>query len=229
MMQEGWAERPVVLFDFDGTVADTAPGVLRIARLALERAGKAVPDERTMLLMVGPPLEEGFRLVGARDAAEAAALTADYRVLFDELLTVDDYPVFPGMRALLAGLRAQGRRLAIATSRMEDTATRMVGELGLLDTFEAVCGRVPGVRYSKAESIAAALGALGAAPSEALMVGDRHHDVEGARELGIPCIGIYSGGARAGEHEAAGAVAAAHDVSELAALLGCPTDSAAVR
>lgn len=219
MTTSDFASRPVILFDFDGTVADTAPGVLRIASMVMERAGRPVPDRQTMLLMVGPPLEEGFRLVGARDEEEAAAWTAEYRVLFDEILTPADYPVYPGMRELLEGLRAQGRRLAVATSRMEVTARRMIGELGL-DEFDAICGRVPGVRYSKAESIAAALDALGARADEAVMVGDRHHDVEGAAELGIPCIGIYSGGAVPGEHEAAGAVAVVHSVAELSELLG---------
>ena len=89
-----------------------------------------------------------------------------------------------------------------------------------LTQFEAVIGRVHGVRYSKAESIEGALQALRVPARDAVMVGDRMHDVIGAREWEIPCIGLYSGAAYPGELEEAGAVATGHFVKELAQLLG---------
>lgn len=213
------AERPVVLFDLDGTVVDTQGAILRVASRVLAERGYPEPDPQDLLPMVGPPLEEGFMLVAGVDREEAVSLADAYRALFDEIVVPDDYPPLPGMRALLDALAASGRALAVATSRMEDTARTMVREQGLTQ-FCAVRGRVPGVRYRKAESIAAALDALGASASEAVMVGDRKHDVEGARELGMPCIGLYSGAAEPGEHERAGAAAVARDAGGLARLLG---------
>ena len=217
-MSVPFTSRPVVLFDFDGTVVDTQPAILRVAMRVIERHGLPVPTVEQMLPMVGPPLEEGFMLVAGVGREEATVLAAEYRELFEEMVTPPDYPVFPGMRELLDALVADGRRLAVATSRMEDTARKMVAGQGL-DQFAAVCGRVPGVRYHKSESIAAALEALGASAEDAVMVGDRKNDVEGAAALGIPCIGIYNGAAEPGEHEAAGAVATVRSAAELQRLL----------
>ena len=141
----------------------------------------------------------------------------EYRAFFDEL-GPEEYPVFDGIPALLDGLAAQGHHLAVATSRMEAKCIDMVGELGLCQ-FEAVVGmNPPQGREIKADSIRDALTALGACADDAVMVGDRFNDVEGAHAMGVPCIGIYSGAAAPGEHEAAGAEAVVHSVAELAKL-----------
>ena len=217
------ASRPVVLFDFDGTVVDSQRGILRVASEIIRRRGLLQPSHERMLLMVGPPLEEGFSLVCGVDAPTALEMAGEYRRLFDEILRPDDYPVFPGMRELIDAIVASGRRVAVATSRMEDTAQRMVAEQRLTQ-FSAVCGRVAGLRDTKADSIRAALAALGAAPEDAVMVGDRENDDLGAREAGVPCIGIYNGAAKPGEHEAAGAAVAVHSVGDLARVLGVASE-----
>lgn len=207
------ADYPVVLFDFDGTVSNTIPAILRVATEVLARHCVQVERDR-MLLMIGPPLEEGFKLIGGVSEEDALAYAAEYRALFDEIITPDDYPVLPGVVELLDVLNAQGKRLAIATSRIEATTRRMVGNLGL-DQFEAIAGRIIGVRYSKTESIQAALDMLGVDASQAVMVGDRFYDVEGAAALDVPCVGVYTGAAAPGELEAAGAVAVAQGTEEL--------------
>lgn len=212
------ADYPVVLFDFDGTVADTVPAILRVATETLARHGISVPRER-MLLMVGPPLEEGFKLISGVSEEDAIAFAAEYRKLFDEILEPADYPVMPGIVELLDALNAKGKRLAIATSRIEAVTCRMAEYLGL-DQFEAIAGRVIGTRYSKTESIQAALDMLGVDASQAIMVGDRFYDVEGAAALGIPCVGVYTGAAAQGELEQAGALVTVHGTEELATLFG---------
>ena len=209
---------PVVLFDFDGTVADTQPAIFRCAQDVLRKHGYECDPER-MRLMIGPPLEEGFSLVSAMGSEEALQCAEEYRELFHATVTPDEFPLMPGMRELLDGLVASGRRIAVGTSRMEDSARAMVEALGL-DQFEAVVGRVHGVRYSKAESIEGALMALRASAHDTVMVGDRMHDVIGAADWEIPCIGFYSGAAHPGELEDAGAVATCRSVPELASLLG---------
>lgn len=218
-MIEKLRDRPVVIFDFDGTVVDTQSAILSTAARTLVEHGYPEPAAADLLPIVGPPLEEGFMLVAGVEYEEACELMAAYRAIFEATVKPADCPPLPGMRELLDGLKASGRRLAVATSRMEETAKVMARAQGL-DQFSAIRGRVPGLRSTKAESIAAALEALGAHAEDALMVGDRRHDVEGAAELGMPCIGIYGGAAAPGEHERAGAAAIAHGTAELAALLG---------
>ena len=212
-------QRPVVLFDFDGTVADTSRAVFISTRKTLHARGLTDDEIGDLRRMVGPPLRESFHDFWDFSREESEVLCDEYRAFFNEL-TAEDYPVFDGMRELLDGLKSEGRRLAIATSRMEDKAREMVAELKL-GQFECVVGmNPPEGRCVKADSIRDALAVLGARPEEAVMVGDRRHDVEGAHAQGVPCIGIYAGAALPGEHEGTGAEAVVHSIDELAALFG---------
>ena len=203
-------ERPIVLFDFDGTVADTGRAVMTSTRKTLAARGFSDAQMGDLRRMIGPPLWKSFHdFYGfSRD---------EYRAFFDEL-GPEEYPVFDGIPELLDGLAAQGKRMAVATSRMEAKCIDMVHELGLCQ-FKAVVGmNPPQGRETKADSVRDALAALGATADEAVMIGDRFNDVEGAHAMGVPCIGIYSGAAAPGEHEAAGADAVVHSVAELAKL-----------
>lgn len=212
------ASKPVVLFDFDGTVADTQPAIFRSVREVLSRRGYDLSDDQLRPL-IGPPLEEGIRLVCDIDADGAREVAIEYRALFERTVTADEIPVFPGMRELLDALRSRGRRIAVATSRIESATKDLIAMLGVTQ-FHAIADRVQGVRYSKAESISAALDLLDASPDQAVMIGDRKYDVLGAAALGIPCIGLYSGAAEDGELEGAGAVAVCRSIDEIASLLG---------
>lgn len=219
----GWrdsplASRPVVLFDFDGTLANTQPAIMRVVSEVLARRDIFL-TEAQMLPLIGPPLEDGIRMVSNVGEDEALRIAAEYRELFAQTVTAVDIPLFPGTVELLDALAAAGKRMAVATSRLEASTMELLDDLGVTH-FEAVCGRVPGVRQTKAESIAAALAVLGARPEDAVMVGDRMYDVLGATELGIPCIGVYSGAAAPGEHEEARAAAVCSDMFEVARVLG---------
>lgn len=219
MEQTDIGQRPVVLFDFDGTIADTSRAVFISARKTLHARGLTDDEIGDLGRMVGPPLRESFHDFWGFTREESEVLCEEYRAFFNEL-TAEDYPVFDGMRELLDELRARDRRMAVATSRMEDKAREMLVELGL-DQFEFVVGmNPPEGRCVKADSIRDALALLGARPDESVMVGDRRHDVEGAHEQGVPCIGIYAGAAVPGEHEEAGAECVVHSVDELARAFG---------
>ncbi len=219
MQKIDFGQRPVVLFDFDGTVVDTSQAVFISTRKTLHARGFSDEEIGDLRRMVGPPLRESFHDFWGFSREESEVLCEEYREHFNHL-TAEDYPVFPGMRELLEALRAEGKRMAIATSRMEGKAQEMLAELGL-DQFEFVVGmNPPEGRCVKADSIRDALRLLGAGPEDAVMVGDRRHDVEGAHALSVPCIGIYAGAALPGEHEEAGAELAVHSVAELAAAFG---------
>lgn len=211
-------ERPVVLFDFDGTLANTQPAIMRTVGTVLARHGYELSEEQ-MLPLIGPPLEIGVRLVTDVDEQEAQVIADEYRALFERTVTLADIPLFPRTAELLDALVASGRRVAVATSRIEASTRDLIDALGVTQ-FEFVAGRIPGFRETKAASIAAALEALGATAADAVMVGDRMYDVRGAAELGIPCIGIYSGAAVPGELEGAGAVAVCEDMAGVGRVLG---------
>lgn len=211
------AERPVVLFDFDGTLADTRPAVMRCLRLTLEECGYDAAAQGDLGKMYGPPLTDGFEELLGCAHDEARELTAVYRRIFSAEIGPADYPAYPGVSELLRALSAEGRRIAIATSRLEASVLEMLAHLDL-PPFDAVAGRLEPGRHSKADCIRAALAMLGAAPDEAVHVGDRVHDVEGAAEVGLPCIGVTHGDEEAAA-ELAGAAVVCRDAAELAAVL----------
>ena len=210
---------PVVLFDFDGTIADTAPAIKRVARKTLKRHG-IEPKKKQLRHLVGPPLTDGFRDIFGVSQEEAEQLTAEYRELCKTEVRLKDYPPFEGMPELLRDLKAEGRRLGVASSRNEVSAIPMLEGLGLADCFETIVGGLDDERDTKAECIQEALERMDVQASDAVMVGDRFHDVEGAHAVGVPCIGIYTGTCEEGELEDAGADAVARSVPELREILG---------
>ena len=215
-----------VLFDLDGTLSDSAPGILASLRHAFAVNGIPPMDERTERVVLGPPFYESLPpLIGD---VPLESVIAAYRERYGAG-GMFDTAVFPGVAALVTDLHAAGYRLAIATSKPEHYAEPIVEHLGLRECFELVGGdALDGSRGTKALVIADVLRRLGEPdPSEVLMIGDRRHDVEGAREHGIACAGVRWGYALPGELEAAAPWTICAAPAELAALLGVDRDAAA--
>ncbi len=208
-----------VLFDFDGTLVDTGPAVIAVASQALEACGYDLDAVGDLHQLIGPPLPDGFMLVANIDRKAATQLVDTYRALFNEQVKPGDYPPFPGIRELLEALKAQGTPIAVATSRLDETARAMIAELDV-PPFDVIAGRLEPGRATKADCIRACLDALACDPADAVMVGDRRFDVEGAHELGLPCIGVGRDEQGRAELTEAGADAVCCDTYELAALLG---------
>ena len=163
-------ERPIVLFDFDGTVADTGRAVMTSTRKALAARGFSEAQMGDLRRMIGPPLWKSFHDFYGFSREESLVVADEYRAFFDEL-GPEEYPVFDGIPELLDGLVAQGKRLAVATSRMEAKCIDMVHELGL-SQFEAVAGMNPlQGRETKADSVRDALAELGLTACDAVMIG----------------------------------------------------------
>ena len=217
--EAGHADRTAVLFDFDGTIVDTGPSVIRCAKHALAERGWSLDEVGDLRLLIGPPLPEGFRQVTGADEAEAEALVESYRLYFDEAVTAADYPPFPGMCELMEDLSAAGRKVGIATSRLEHRAIAMA-KAAELPRADVLAGRVEPHRLTKAGAIRACLKQLGLSPRDAVMVGDRRNDVEGAHEVGLPCIGVWHDGDGRLELEEAGADRLCHGADELRDALG---------
>lgn len=213
--------RPV-LFDLDGTLADSAPGITAAINATLRGLGAPEVPAADLLASIGPPLHETFgRLLIDREltSAEIEDVVADYRRRYAAGMVAGSVP-YEGVRELLSALRDQGRVLAVATSKAQSLAQALLDGHDLSAPFAAICGPVPPARETKTQTISKALAALGPRADGAVMVGDRHHDIRGAVENGVPAIGVLYGFGARDELEMAGADAIAADVSQLARLLG---------
>ncbi|MEZ0363430.1 HAD-IA family hydrolase [Mycobacterium sp. pUA109] len=209
----------LVIFDLDGTLTDSASGIVASFRHALQHVGAAVPDGDLAATLVGPPMHHTLAGLGLGERTEAAvaAYRADYTSRGWAMNSV-----FDGIAPLLADLRAAGVRLAVATSKAEPTARRILAHFGLDDHFEVVAGAsVDGARAAKADVLAHALAQLAPLPERVLMVGDRAHDVAGAACHGIDTVVVGWGYGQAdfadGGHHAVTHVAS---VAELREVLG---------
>jgi phosphoglycolate phosphatase-like HAD superfamily hydrolase len=176
----------LVIFDLDGTLTDSASGIVASFRHALGEVGAVVPDGDLTQMIVGPPMHVTLAAMGLGDRADEAI--AAYRADYTTRGWLMNY-LFDGIPALLADLQDAGVRLAVATSKAEPTARRIITHFGLDDHFEVIAGAsVDGVRSSKADVVAHALAQLEPLPPRVLMVGDRKHDVEGAAAHGIDTV-----------------------------------------
>ena len=137
----GLERKPVVLFDFDGTIADTSKAIIHMARETLEARGYDVDALGDLHALIGPPLFDGFADLCHVPRETAIEITHEYRARFEAEVTADDYPAMPGVRELLRALSDRGTRLGVATSRLEGPAREMIRSLDL-PPFEAVVGRL---------------------------------------------------------------------------------------
>jgi phosphoglycolate phosphatase len=184
------ADAPVALFDLDGTLVDSAPGIIRCLALTLRHYGADVPPDARLRGAVGPPVPETLQRLTGFDAERTAEVVAYYRRLYLQR-GIEESSVFPGVREMLDGLRSAGLRLVVATSKRRSHAVAILELHGLAAAFEAVCGANEDESGSaKAEVMARALAAVrdaGTLPRP-IMVGDRSHDVAGARAHDLPAL-----------------------------------------
>jgi phosphoglycolate phosphatase len=207
----------IVLFDLDGTISDSARGILASLRHAFAVNGLPPLDQLTARSLLGPPFYESLPpLLG--DVPFAAVHRA-YKDHHDAGACFDT-ACYPGIEVLLRSL-CRSARVALATSKPEYRAVQIIEHLGLTGCFEVIGGDTDdGRRCTKALVVGDVLRRLGDPdPATVVMVGDRRHDVEGARAHGIDCIGVGWGYAAVGELAAAGARTIVADVAELASLL----------
>jgi phosphoglycolate phosphatase len=198
--------RRLVLFDMDGTLVDSTPGIWASIRFAAAELGLPAPTPGQLRSMVGPPLQDGFAAAFGLRGGDVDRAVAAYRRHY-AAGALYDAEVYPGISGLLSALAAGGAVLAVATSKPEPFAVRVLAHTGLLGAFSSVHGAtLDGAVRHKEQVVAAALAAYpdGERP---VLVGDRSHDVLGARAHGLPCIGAGWGPAPPGELAAAGAAA----------------------
>ncbi|MEO6534143.1 MAG: HAD hydrolase-like protein [Pseudolysinimonas sp.] len=210
-----------VLFDLDGTIVDSAPGITATLAYTFEQLSLPVPTPAELLAWVGPPILDSFRDLAGFDAELSQRALEIYRQKY-LAVGVYDAALYPGVAEVLHAIHAAGISLSLATSKPETPARAVLTHFGLLGPFDELTGASDDeVRSAKRDVVEEALRRLeagGADLSSTVLVGDRHHDVEGAAHHGVPTIFVTWGyGSRA---EAAGAIAIAENAAELKALLG---------
>lgn len=213
---------PLVLLDLDGTLTDSAPGIVSSVAHAYRALGLPVPSASTLRSFVGPPITVSFLAHGVAPDRLTEAVAA-YRAAFTAEGMYDN-SLFPGILEAVARLRAAGCTLAVATSKPEVYARPICERFGITPLVDGVYGApLDDVPSTKATVIAHALAELGPdrvpGPERTIMVGDREHDVLGAAEHGIECVGVTWGYAQPGELVAAGAVELVDDIAALAAVV----------
>lgn len=194
----------IILFDLDGTLTDSGPGIMKAGQYAL-RAFGIERDWRELSFFVGPPLSETFARFVRAENVDAAV--AKFREYYQQDGWLDNAP-YPGIPTLLAHLKSEGKRLFVATSKLDTMAERILEHFGLAPYFDAICGAPEGDREAgkKVNVVKAALKAAGCDDlSRAVMVGDREHDVIGAHLAGLDVIGVLYGYGSREELTAAGA------------------------
>lgn len=214
-----------VLFDLDGTLTDSAPGIIGSTRETLRRLNaedgveRPIPAASELGWIVGPPLRDSFARLGG--AANVDRMLELYRERYEEIGMFEN-KVYPGVVAALEALTARGERLLVATSKRQIDAKIIVEHFGLGPYFDGVYGAQPDGRGAlKSEVIAAAIagGDLGRT-KRIVMIGDRQHDALGARAVGIPAIGAlwgYGGRAELAEAGADPIIASPHEIPDAVA------------
>ena len=209
----------IVLFDLDGTVWDSEPGIIGCMEHAFAALGLPVPPREVLASNVGPPLHEMLLDVGV-PAELVDDGVAHYRERYRTWGAFRAEP-YAGMPELLAELAGTELRLVTATSKGEGPTRLMLDHFELRAHFELVgAATMDQTATTKEQVIARTLAALGDPdPSECLMVGDRHYDVLGAAAHGIDCVGVSWGYGSGTELVDAGARTVVHSPAELRAVL----------
>ncbi|MFY1053186.1 HAD family hydrolase [Ectopseudomonas khazarica] len=186
-----------VLFDLDGTLTDPREGITRSVQFALAKLGIDEPDLAALEHFIGPPLLQCFMASYGLDEATAWQAVNHYRERF-KVTGLYENRMFAGVPSLLDALQAQGRTLYIATSKPTVFAEEIARHFGFDRYFKRIYGsELDGTRTNKVELLAHLLESEDLAPGAALMIGDRKHDLIGARSNGVQAVAVgYGFGSR---------------------------------
>lgn len=205
------------LFDLDGTLVDSEPGITACIRHAFDRLGVAAPVN--LKPWIGPPLRHSFAPYLDGNSARIEAAVAAYHERF-AAEGWREYAVYPGIGDVVEALHAAGHQLAIVTGKPVEHATPIVHSLPFGAAFARIYGPLPTTaRSEKATMIARALTDFSSNAASAVMIGDRHFDIDGALANRVRGIGVLWGFGSRDELTNAGAKTLAATPAELMAAL----------
>lgn len=203
------------LMDLDGTISDPKEGITKSVAYALNYYGIQVENLDTLEKFIGPPLSDSFQDFYGFDREKSLEAVEKYREYFKDK-GIFENELYPGMEHLLKTITEQGGKIVLATSKPEVFAKRILEYFQISEYFTFAAGStLDTTRNKKADVIRYALDTLGITPEEAVMIGDREHDVIGAKKNGMECIGVLFGYGDREELETAGADVIVETVEEL--------------
>ncbi|SHG09963.1 phosphoglycolate phosphatase [Kaistia soli DSM 19436] len=206
---------PTALFDLDGTLTDPYPGISGSILYAIDKLGRPPVDEITLRAAIGPPLEASFAAMLGGDPLLAKEALAHYRDRYAPIGLYEN-KVFDGIPEMLANLKNVGVQLFVASSKPRLFCERIIEHFGLGSFFVRVHGsEMDGTRSNKADLITHVLESEAIDRSRCVMIGDRRHDIDGARKNGIKVIAVGWGYGSAEEFEETPPDLIVHDVPAL--------------
>ncbi|MGO3146419.1 MAG: HAD hydrolase-like protein [Leucobacter sp.] len=212
-----------ILWDVDGTIADASRGIFARINTVLAAYGRPVPEVASLSSWIGPPLLESFEFRGGLPADQAVAALAVYRALSAEQGHTTAVDLYPGVPKLVRDVRAAGIPQSTASTKPEAQVRSILDHFELLPEFTAISGARSGPeghfdgKSYVVEQALARLAAAGADISNPVLIGDRHYDVEGGAEHGVPVI--FVGWGFGDDAEAEGAIHRVATPEELRALI----------
>ena len=210
-----------IFFDLDGTLTDPQEGITNCVKYALEYYGIHETDYAKLMRFIGPPLVYSFSEYYGFDEKKSLEAVEKYRERFSTIGLFEN-KVYDGVYGMLQKLTDSGHVLVLATSKPKVFADRIMAKYRLRPYFKLICGsELDGTRNDKNEVIEYAIEKLGCPRESVIMVGDRKHDIIGAKQCSVASCGVRFGYAEEGELEEAGADLVVHNVEELGcALMG---------
>ena len=207
-----------ILFDLDGTLTDSGPGIMNGFEYALGKMGIEIPDRSSLRKFVGPPLGDSFEKTLGFSPEDAAKGIAFYREYYADK-GVYENDVYPGVFELLDKLKASGKKMIVATTKAELMANVVMDHFGLRKYFDLMVASNNTDRKNKIDVLKYAIENGGVDVEKAVMIGDRFYDVTGASHFGIDSVGVLYGYGSRQELEDAGATYIAETVENLSEIL----------
>ena len=185
----------VILFDLDGTLTESGEGIINCVQYALEKLGKKEEHPENLQCFIGPPLKEQFMKYAGFDKKTAEKAIEFYRERYTEKGMFEN-TVYPGVEETLSELKRRGYRLAVASAKPAFYVTQIMDHFNLSQYFEVIAGTdLNGPKITKSQVIEEALEKMNLSDhrDQVIMVGDREHDILGARKCDVQCVAVTYG------------------------------------
>lgn len=207
-------------FDLDGTLTDSADGIINSVIYAVSTFGIEETDRKALTSFVGPPLTDSFMQRYGFSKEEADEALRRFRVRFTDI-GIFENSLYEGIPQLIEKIKSRGDRVILATSKPEVFARRILDHFDLTWYFDYICGAnlEETKRVEKEEVLLYALEISGADPSDSYMIGDRRYDMESGKKLGLSTVGVLYGYGTREELSTAGADVICETVKELQEVL----------
>lgn len=205
-----------ILFDLDGTLTDPALGITNSVMHALEFYNIHVSERSELFKFIGPPLIDSFMKYYNFDDNKAREAVTKYREYFS-VKGLFENEVYSGVTDMLKALKAAGKKIVLATSKPDEFSIKILKHFGLYEYFDfCACSTMDETRTKKTEVIEYGLANIDEKDTaRILMVGDREHDIFGAKNCGLDSVGVLYGYGNREEFENAGATYIVESVEEL--------------